>query len=124
MEVSKLSGAQLDYWVAKAEGKTLGIDAQMRFMPSTDWSQGGFIIERERIVVWPTEVILDGDAFETRKQWAAIHPESKGLGGWTDGTGGVDVTNRDGMPGATPLAAAMRAYVAAKFGDSVRESDT
>jgi len=68
METAKLTGALLDYWVAKAQGKNAVINnVQKRcalwdgsgmaisdnflgwFSPSTDWAQGGPIIEREKI---------------------------------------------------------------------------
>ena len=80
MKVSELTGAQLDYWVARAQGWTIGrgdgdgfyfspsspddVDhwieqgAEVEFrevvrdwMPSTNWAQAGLIIERERIMV-------------------------------------------------------------------------
>ena len=60
------------------------------FKPSTDWSQGGPIIERERI-----EVIIWQDI------WSAMMRSS---------------TQQDGP---TPLIAAMRCYVANKLGDEI-----
>ena len=66
MKVSELSGALLDYWVARAEGKVLSSEWDTsrtdgvligtgegdleRFAPSTDWAHGGPIIEREQII--------------------------------------------------------------------------
>lgn len=61
------------------------------YAPSTNWSQGGPIIEREEI--------------ETRKA------NSKEWGAWKDGVGCIH--------GPTPLIAAMRCYVASKLGDEV-----
>jgi hypothetical protein len=62
------------------------------FTPSTDWSQGGPIIEREGI----TLLALDAD-------WEAQH---SGTPCWA-------------MDGPTPLIAAMRCFVASKLGDEI-----
>ena len=121
MKVSELTGAQLDYWVARAEGK----DAEVRsyemahgivyycnvmssrggvvvgnspFRPSTDWAPGGPIIERERIELYaPCEAGSFADEWTANYEWG--RPE--------------------GYRAPTPLTAAMRAYVASKFGDEV-----
>jgi hypothetical protein len=87
MKVSELSGAQLDWAVAKAEGFT---PKTRIFKPSTDWEQGGPIIERERIRLDPRGV------------WVAGHDSSN-----------------DEYLGPTPLVAAMRCYVASKLGNEV-----
>lgn len=68
-----------------------------RFSPSTDWSQGGPLIERERICV--------GDS---------IHPDDN----WT-ATIYVPDEEPWQLDGPTPLIAAMRCLVAAKLGDTV-----
>ena len=126
MNTHELEGALLDYWVAKAEGLPLGCDwdqgdyilvgtgtngALEEFSPSTDWAQGGPIIERERI-----ELIYygkGGDRLPARNAWDAqigcdTHYIDQGIG---DATGGP-----------TPLIAAMRALVAFKFGEDVTEA--
>lgn len=114
MKVSELSGGNLDYWVARALGHkarlclgepcevidwnrpgTRAIDA--RFQPSSDWSHGGPIIEREHIMLAP-----GGDAGE----WGA-HIWLPPFRTWHF------------VEGPTPLIAAMRAYVALKFGEEV-----
>jgi hypothetical protein len=64
------------------------------FNPSTDWRQGGPIIERERITI---------DAREHGQLWLA---HSRLVG-------------QDGITGPTPLIAAMRCYVASKLGDEI-----
>lgn len=93
MKTSELTGNALDWAVAKCEDdKTKGAWAFSRFKPSTDWAQGGAIIERERI-----ELRGDGD------------------GGWI----ACDGLNPE-QDGETPLIAAMRCYVASKLGDEVR----
>ncbi|MDP9123513.1 MAG: DUF2591 domain-containing protein [Pseudomonadota bacterium] len=63
--------------------------------PSTAWEHGGPIIERERIAL----EFLDGE-------WCA----------WAPGPQRAD--GGDGS-GETPLVAAMRAYVASRFGETV-----
>jgi hypothetical protein len=97
METSELTGAQLDYWVAKAEGLDPTVDAQPKYMPSTEWAQGGAIIEREKIMV----------------AWSEDH--------WIAGVT-AHVENKGGViyKGPTALVAAMRAYVAAKLGTEIQ----
>ena len=110
IKVEGLEGAQLDYWVARAEGKgvtTEGCDPVMveyrepfvsgwePYAPSTDWSQGGPIIEREGITICPAHP----------KGWSATIDDER----WEDDC-------------ATPLIAAMRCYVASKFGEEVGEA--
>lgn len=104
IKTSELIDEKLDWAVASIEGvpihggKHIGILGYSKdrgdalwFLPSTDWSQGGPIIEREEI--------------ETRKA------NSKEWGAWKDGVGCIH--------GPTPLIAAMRCYVASKLGDEV-----
>lgn len=111
MKAAELSGALLDYWVAMAEGiRKEDIfwrkggdfwtwDFDFGFHPSTDWAHGGPIIERERITISDT---LDRD------QWrASIRNLER------------PIEYGDIFYGPTPLTAAMRAYVASKFGDTV-----
>lgn len=122
MKVSELSGAMLDYWVARAEGwafgpqhKTLecdvwrdadgcivGVIPAQGFRPSMDWESGGPIIERERI---DTAFGNEPGLWE-----ALVRPEYEyGMYMCDDGRG----------TGPTILIAAMRAYCASKFGDTV-----
>jgi hypothetical protein len=96
IKTSELQGAALDWAVAKCllpEGWDtaeiiLGGDTDY----STDWSQGGPIIEREKIDVWT----------HAGKEWAAS----------------VD-KGRNEFRGSTFLIAAMRCYVASKLSDEV-----
>lgn len=112
MKTSELQGAALDLAVAKCEGVALvdgciftkdPDDEQVLFNPSTDWSQGGPIIEREGITVQtdPTDAIPEA--------WSAYFRDC--------------LFNEDGTDyfrnGPTPLIAAMRCYVASKLGDEV-----
>ena len=119
--VTELGGAQLDWAVAKVEGRCLherteyyahqsdtgftcldcGKDTYREvrgrdWKPSSSWAQGGPIIEREGI--WLAAPLL------FRTEWSAA------VGG--------DV---DDKRGPTPLIAAMRAFVASKLGDEVEE---
>ena len=66
------------------------------YAPSTDWNQGGPIIERERILIQP-EIGKENSG----NAWSAISL-----------TGYVSY-------GPTPLIAVMRCYVASKLGDEV-----
>lgn len=122
MKISELEGALLDAWVAKAHGmvgmehpiakgkpltrfwgyeKRDGVHAGPRvtvatFKPSTDWSWGGPIIEREKLSV------------------------TANMGGSWIGTAN-NASSKPGLRvvGPTPLIAAMRAYVASKYGKEV-----
>ena len=98
MRTSELTGAALDWAVAKCEGITEGKDSAWyydrrdAYNYSTDWAQGGPIIERQEIELVPKGMHWDAYADED------FHvPYS----------------------GPTPLIAAMRCYVASKLGDEV-----
>lgn len=120
MKVADLSGVELDYLVAKAlapsgdevlpglrygpaivhgECRTHPESPYSVFSPSRSWAHGGPIIERERIHPQPVYT-MDGRFL----YWTAKSRE------WVLG-----------MDGDTLLIAAMRAYVASKFGDEVPE---
>lgn len=106
MKVSELEGTLLDYWVAQAEEKDVYVYGECCFLrgaqrewyanpmgnysPSTNWSQGGPIMDQERI---NTDWLDDGS-----EQWMASMPP---------------------YYGPTRLVAAMRCFVAKKFGDEV-----
>ena len=95
MKTSELTGAALDWAVAKCEGE-LEYWPQIEY--STDWTQGGPIIEREGV-----SIVQQGDAAE----WvASVYDHS--AEDW-----------RLHTTGPTPLIAAMRCYVASKMGDEV-----
>lgn len=103
MKTSELTGPALDWAVAMAENWA---GADFEFKPySTNWTQGGPIIERERIKVAPNL----GDTWHGQIRHETSHPlvEHKVLAGWTN------------KHGPTPLIAAMRCYVASKLGDEV-----
>ena len=102
VKTSELSGAQLDWAVAKCEGYAEGPsgsfwiteDDCVDFKPTTNWAQGGPIIEREGIALGQTadgwEATCDGDVY---------------------------------VYGKTPLVAAMRCYVFSELGDEVEVPD-
>jgi hypothetical protein len=108
MKISELDGYLLDYYVAKASG----IEAKVKndicftliggqwwpFSPSTQWTFGGPIIERERIELY-CETEHDG-------VWIS-HPYKGGPASF----------------GPTPLIAAMRAYCAPRLGEEVPDPE-
>ncbi len=108
IKTSELTGVQLDWAVAAANqlkvvlhGKSIQVwlvdsltkepEVLVNYRPSTSWSQGGPIIERERIVV------------QFGPLWTAVHHKRLGQPSY----------------GPTPLIAAMRCYVASKLGNEV-----
>lgn len=111
LKTAELIGAALDWAVAKCKGIT-SIDKRggvwvpvpkephfnEEYSPSTNWSQGGPIIEREKI----------GSLHEARGVWSASTK-------WEDPA--------KVFYGKTKLIAAMRCYVASKLGDEVEMPD-
>ena len=113
LKTSELQGAALDWAVAKCEGWVAGTnDAdlvsfvlesssdEMHFWPSTDWAQGGPIIERERIGFKYTGAAMEFVA-------------------WVNG----ELSTVHDHYGPTPLVAAMRCYVASQLGDEIEVPD-
>jgi hypothetical protein len=116
MKTSELTGAALDWAVAKAEeehdvlfcqrqyGRLLvriagdheTRDIEWSYTPSTDWAQGGPIIEREGVYLWRPYGVMGA--------WSAK------LDDWQP----ERVLHDD-----KPLIAAMRCYVASKLGDDI-----
>jgi hypothetical protein len=97
IKTSELIGAALDWAVAKCEGNEIAIRKGFLWIPtecySTDWSQGGSIIKREKIgTFWN----------QGREEWQSypIKPQPSHYG-------------------PTPLIAAMRCFVTSKLGDEV-----
>ena len=93
MKTCELTGYALNWVVAKCEGIDLiphrGGWTYASY--STDWAQGGPIIEREKIAI-----------------------KENGYGHWF-----AKVGARKWMRGPTPLIAAMRCFVASKFNDDI-----
>jgi hypothetical protein len=125
MKVTELTSPALDLWVAKALGfgdkvrfteygegydeecfffhpvhDAAGFEVHAsgdRWSPSSNWSHGGPIIERELI-----DLYADG-----KGAWRSTHCSDQMI-----------VAHQKG---SAPLIAAMRAYVATKYGDEVPE---
>jgi len=110
MKTSELTGAALDWAVAKAEAFDADALVQLaKRVPgkdygffltkySTDWAQGGPIIERELISL---------DCQFDVNEWYAWTPAPE------------QETGEARARGDTPLIAAMRCYVASKLGDTI-----
>lgn len=107
MRVAELSGVQLDYWVARAEGLSARIEdwgigpicatgGPLVFNPSEDWALGGPIIDKQLPELMPC--------------WPA--------GGWY-ARSRHRPCDGDQYFGETALIAAMRAFVASKYGEEV-----
>jgi hypothetical protein len=107
IKTRELTGAALDWAVAQIESGAGPDKAEKQwryfgrtFHPSTDWAQGGPIIERERL-----QVTTDKSA-----EWVCSIPYAVEIGGYR---------KYIFTCGSTPLIAAMRCYVASKLGDEV-----
>jgi hypothetical protein len=108
MKTAYLEGAQLDYWVARAQGiEGIKFNYQgnvlipegkswtMLYSPSTNWALAGPIIEKEQI-----DLIFDFG------RWMARHGQDQ----------------QYSRPSVQPLVAAMRAYVQWTFGDEIADA--
>lgn len=127
IKTAEATGAALDWLVAKAEGTHVetritgrlntgcrfGLFFNQRWVgsyerwdeycPSTDWSQGGPIIEREKI--------------------STMHRDWSEAQAWLAMYGDVSDEENTGLTGPTPLIAVMRCYVASRFGDEAEVPD-
>ncbi len=117
-KVSELVGPLLDVAVAMEEGYKWRIgkwdygardvcyaigqpgDSDI-YSPSECWADGGPIIQREGI-----SVMYDDLASDDFCAWIGVPKD-------------IDGVDAEGVRGETPLIAAMRAYVASKYGDVV-----
>ena len=121
-KTSELTGAALDWAVAKCEGALGRVELELvnnewavfipdlgcYFEPSTDWSQGGPIVERKNIhVLAPIvrRIAKERHAFPVEYHRAMIQRDENELA----------IHGK----GPTPLTAAMRCYVASELGDEV-----
>lgn len=110
IKVADATGPVLDWLVAKAAGietyKSLtpiyweDDRTQVPFEPSTDWAQGGPIIDREKLDLYHST---------DKSNWASAI--------WSDIPGGGQLHHK--QRGPTALIAAMRCFVASKLGDEV-----
>jgi hypothetical protein len=105
MKTSELTGKALDWAVARCEFvgdlPFVNIGNELRskhdawhYHPSTDWAQGGPIIQRENIGLWSEGYDWEAKISVAFGEWLVEWDES-------------------------PLVAAMRCYVASKLGDTV-----
>jgi len=102
VKTAGLTGTALDWAVARCELGPEGIlEIDDPHFYSTDWAQGGPIIEREEIDIY---------CYESPKT---------GCGWWLAEITGTKVKVR----GNSPLIAAMRCYVASKLGDEIEIPD-
>ncbi len=121
IKTNKLIGPALDWAVAKCDGIEVEyINDNItrcllflspftgRYSPSTNWSQGGPIIEREEIAVQPVYCSGELDCWQA----AGHNLEYDEVGEYINGSDNM-------MYGPTPLIAVMRSYVANKLGDEV-----
>ena len=102
IKVSELTGAALDWAVGYIMGEKLRIlDRQIvwpeDYSPSTDWAQGGPIIEREGVTL---------TQYDDYPNWSAT-------------LYATDYNEHTHVTAPTPLIAAMRCYVASKLGDEI-----
>lgn len=106
MKTSELTGAALDWAVAKCEGtEHLFAGHEVgRLHYTTNWAQGGPIIERETIALF-----------------IGMEPERKENERW--GAFSYRVGSDKTQYGPTALVAAMRCYVASCLGDEVEIPD-
>jgi len=131
--IDELVGSELDYWVARAVGMSASIERKwpnpmaavvgeppmlcwvtgwkiagpVPFKPSSDWADGGPMIEQAKAAVWRGS---------SDQCWSAGFDLCAG-----DGPG---IYMDHWHDGPTPLVAAMRALVARKFGSFVSNGDS
>ena len=139
IKTSELTGAALDWAVAKCEGviwaapdgELLGSARGMNY--STEWSQGGPIIEREDISVIKLEheYGVDSEGYTTSERipvFGAVIGEyfdtDQRRNSYGESYGEIYYVGEElVMKGPTPLIAAMRCYVASKIGYEVEVPD-
>ena len=123
IKTSKLTGTALDWAVAKCEGyddikrNPHAFDDRWiirrtsdphqwhwldEYSPSTNWAQGGPIIERERLE------LFDCAYLELHEQWKSVHTPD-----------GLEAHFYFQVYGPTPLIAAMRCFCRSKLGDEI-----
>jgi Protein of unknown function (DUF2591) len=133
VKTSELTGVALNWAVAMCEGKNpneeyskpkdYGLASGWREgdgfgkaieQYSTDWSQGGPIIERDKIsieAVW----LYNGEDMPKFKEWKATYLHHLWSGTPAKFQGVIKIT----ATGSTSLIAAMRCFVASKLGKEV-----
>ena len=131
IKVAEASGVVLDWMVARCNGKGiefarvldpwLTVDGELdqplhSYTPSTDWAQGGPIIEREGI-----GMLFDAGSACREPAWFAT-PDDQQVSHGYEGENfdpAFMVYEADGCYGPTPLTAAMRCYTSSRLGEEV-----
>jgi hypothetical protein len=116
MKTSDLTGPQLDWAVAKCEGIDLfetdgwvyDDEGRRPYKPSTDWSQGGPLLERERLSL----------TYDAHWHYDPTDPEDNGERWYCELTEPNEGSSH-GMYGPTPLVAAMRTLVSSRLGPEI-----
>ncbi len=121
IKTSELAGPQLDWAVAKCEGKSKFCEIHagnvlygtvasgfIQYSPSTDWSQGGPLLEREKLAL----------TYDAHWHYDPTDPEDNGERWYCELTEPNEGSSH-GRYGPTPLVAAMRCYVASKLGAAI-----
>ena len=135
IEVSEATANQLNWLVSKCEGvivegrtilRTNLCDSGNNWMvysPSSAWSQGGEIIDRENISIIRCDDFGNVDTYKPIPLWGATY----GIKHYHDGNeyseSHYDIGESDVVYGQTALIAAMRCYVLAKLGHEVEIPD-
>lgn len=99
-------------WVGYADGSGPTAGSWRPWSPCTEWSDGGPIIQRERIT---TVAFKEDEGAPVRWAAFAVSPFSHYIDELLPGTH----VGSEAKIGPTPLIAAMRAFVSAKFGDTI-----
>ena len=119
-KVSELEGAELDYWVARVEatvgqrvhimGGSCYIDpgpGLRLFAPSTNWAQGGPLIEKYTLALFQETVFQKGSTWNAGMEIYCGDGNCIYMENWSIGD--------------TPLQAICRAVVRSVFGDEVED---
>jgi|APGre2960657404_1045060.scaffolds.fasta_scaffold01666_20 hypothetical protein len=123
VKTNELSGNALNWAVAKCENIKLtfesgnlwfngSLSGYEVYNPSSNWAQGGPIIEIENIEIRPT---LTEGGYRTSNSQDAVSATIL----LPNGATALDIEKVVFDYGPTPLIAAMRCYVASKFGETV-----
>lgn len=128
--VADLTGAELNYWVARADGIPAE-QLEIRDVPRTDWKIcvhtappiPGWMSKPQRVLSYSADWSQGGQLIDKYRIW--LHPVDAGgtwmgckqpKAGWVAHVIGQSVNERDEQP----LIAAMRALVASVYGDEVQ----
>lgn len=130
IKTRNLQGAALDWAIAKCEGEDYpnhwclveGDGWEEPYNPSTNWAQGGPIIERENItIIRANNDYVNNKSvplwFAETSNWIGHNIHTSYEGEQFDPCFMIDEAG--GCYGPTPLITAMRCFVASKLGDEV-----